>query len=82
MLGADLSLLRFRDKIPRMNPKLVNFGKRVGVGKEEFYILFPKQGRKNFIFCSLILERKNFIFYFQSKKETKSGISTLRILKI
>ena len=40
MLGADLSLLRIRDKLPRMNPKLINFGK-IGAGKEEFYILFP-----------------------------------------
>ena len=28
------------------------------MGKEEFYILFPEQGKKNFIFYSLILERR------------------------
>ena len=66
-----------------MNPKLTNFGK-IGVGKEEFYILFSglllgwrrtrKQGRKNFIFYSLILERKNFIFYFQRGRNYKWGV--------
>ena len=40
MLGADLSLLRIRDKLPRMNPELTILEK-IGAGKEEFYILFP-----------------------------------------
>ena len=34
MLGADLSLLRIRDKLPKMNPRLINFGKdRCGKGR-------------------------------------------------
>ena len=77
MLGVDLSLLKIRDKIPRVCEARILGVKKVvsSLGAKTN----PMRERKNFIFYLSKLKRRNFIFYLQLQKETQSGISTSRI---
>ena len=71
MLGADLSLLRIRDKLPcTCEAQILGFEKG-GVfswGKDE-----PEMGEEEFYILSPDAEKKNFIFYLQLERKLEVG---------
>ena len=93
MLGADLSLLRIRDKNPCTLEAQILGVEQDGVfswgkdepemGEEEFYILSPDNEEEFYILSSTGKETRGGISTPRIRKgETKSGISTLRFEKI
>ena len=91
MLGADLSLLRIRDKLPRMNPKLINFGKdRCGKGRILYSIsrssfrvkANPKTRKEEFYILFPDPGKEEFYILFPVRKKLEVGVSTPRIWKI
>ena len=84
MSGADLSLLRIRDKLPKMSPKLINFGKdRCGKGRILYSIsrssfrvtANPKTRKEEFYILFPDSGKEEFYILFPVQK--KLGVGSL-----
>ena len=82
MSGADLSLLRIRDKLPRMNPRLINFGKdrcRKGrilysISRSSFRVKAnPNTRKEEFYILFLDPGKEEFYILFPVQKKLKVG---------
>ena len=82
MLGVNLSLLRIRDKLPRMNPKLTNFGnEQCGKGRILYSIsrssfrvkANPNTRKEEFYILFLDSGKEEFYILFPAQKKLEVG---------
>ena len=82
MLGADLSLLRIRHKLPKMNPKSTNFGNdQCGKGRILYSIsrssfrvkANPNTRKEEFYILFLDSGKEEFYILFLAKKKLEVG---------
>ena len=73
MLGADLSLLRIRDKLPRMNPRLTNFLEKDRCGKGKILYSIPQTRKEEFYILFLDSGKEEFYILFPAQKKLEVG---------